>query len=133
MHCCDIGFGSATIANVFYDAFYKELYGKKGEKMSKLLQLIQDSYDAVGIREGKISKLSLSHFCDPDGPHKNCPDLLHSTVKAKQTANCQPFASLQALVPEVFGWFWLCKTEIEMFDPPVQIAADPQWGWALSN
>ena len=90
MHCCDIGFGSATIANVFYDIFYKELHGKKGEKMSKLLQLIQDSYDAVGIREGKISKLSLSHFCDPDGPHKNYPDLLHSAVKAKQTANLLP-------------------------------------------
>lgn len=90
MHCCDIGFGSAVVANVFYDIFYKELKGKKGDKMSQLLELIKDGYDAVGITEGKISKLTQSHFCDTDAPHKNYPNLLHSAIKAKQTANLVP-------------------------------------------
>jgi len=70
--------------------FFKELHGKKGEKMQQLLQLVHDGYDAVGIKEGKISKLSLSHFCDHDAPHQNYPNLLHSAVKAKQTANLVP-------------------------------------------
>ena len=70
MHCADLGFSSASVANVFYDVVYKHLPGRKrSEKIAQLLDLVHQAYDDLGITEGRISKLALSHFCDADAPH----------------------------------------------------------------
>ena len=91
MHCADLGFSSASVANVFYDVVYKHLPGRKrSEKIAQLLDLVHQAYDDLGITEGRISKLALSHFCDADAPHQHYPDLMHSATKAKQTAYLVP-------------------------------------------
>ena len=86
MHCADLGFSSACVANVFYDMVFKHLPGKKPEKVVKLLDLIHAAYEDLEVEDGRISKLALSHFCDVDAPHQHYPSLMHSAIKAKQTA-----------------------------------------------
>ena len=86
MHCADLRFSAACVANVFYDMVYKHLGGKKPEKVVMLLDLIHAAYEDLHIKDGRISKLAFSHFSDVDAPHQHYPSLMHSAIKAKQAA-----------------------------------------------
>lgn len=84
MHCIEIGPGGIAVANIMYDLLYKIYTGFKGERLQRLFKDIQDSYDALGITDNKISKLEYSYFSTPAAPHQNYPDIMHSAIKARQ-------------------------------------------------
>jgi hypothetical protein len=93
MHCMEIGPVGTAIANVFFDATYKEYKGTKAQRLNQLMAEVQDAYKSLHIGDCKISHLEYNHFCDKDAPHKNFPDLMSSAVKARQVRYLVPVAA----------------------------------------
>ena len=86
MHCADIGFSSSAVANMLYDLVFKHLEGSEPQKVAAVMELINQAYQSLGITDGKILRLSLSSSADAQAPHQHYPALMHSAIKAKQTA-----------------------------------------------
>ena len=93
MHCLEIGPAGQAAATVLFDSVYEDFTGTKAEKLEKLMVVINQEYDALGIKDGRIRKLAYSHFCSADRPFQECPDIMHSAIKARQCRYLVPVAA----------------------------------------
>jgi len=93
MHCGEIGAAGTAVAQIFFDAVYKEYKGSKARKLNILMEAIQQAYRECEITENKITHLEYQYFCDKDAPHQNFPDIMASAIKARQVRYLVPVAA----------------------------------------
>ena len=92
MHCLEIGVAGHAVANVLFDLFHFELKGNKEHRLQTLFHLILTTYEKLGIKSCRITRLEVSYFSSTTAPFQKFPDLMHSAIKARQTRYLVPVA-----------------------------------------
>ncbi len=86
LHVVDHGVSQHLFAGILHSLVYNQMEGRAADNLRTLWTRMQELYREGNISE-KLSKFTLSMFCDPEAPHAHFPKLSNA-IKAYRRCAC---------------------------------------------